>query len=166
MTEVHLRCRQTVEQLYEEVAPVIFDPKVMPKRVNQAAGEDLVIIICHGWEIGTLAVQILHDGLSHLGRLQCVLVEVLSLPVSKAFFDHLCHSLIVVLVKGDEQVGFILELIRVIPLRAEEAEGVVVNIGRIVGAVALSVVIACKGTALLIEQHREQIGRASCRERV
>ena len=34
---------QTVEQLYEEVAPVIFDPKVMPKRVNQAAGEDLVL---------------------------------------------------------------------------------------------------------------------------
>ena len=114
------------------------------------------VIICHGWEIGTLAVQILHDGLSHLGRLQRVPVEVLSLPVGKAFLDHLCHSLIVVLVKGDEQVGFILELIGVIPLRAEEAEGVVVNIGRIVGAVALSVVIACKGTALLIEQHREQ----------
>ena len=34
---------QTVEQLYEEVAPVIFDLKVMPKRVNQAAGEDLVL---------------------------------------------------------------------------------------------------------------------------
>ena len=35
--------RVDVEQLYEEVAPVIFDPKVMPKRVNQAAGEDLVL---------------------------------------------------------------------------------------------------------------------------
>lgn len=34
---------QTVEQLYAEVAPVIFDPGVMPKRVNQAAGEDLVL---------------------------------------------------------------------------------------------------------------------------
>ncbi|WP_294619949.1 dihydrofolate reductase [uncultured Bacteroides sp.] len=34
---------QTAEQLYEEVAPVIFDPEVMPKRVNQAAGEDLVL---------------------------------------------------------------------------------------------------------------------------
>ena len=33
---------QTVEQLCEEVFPVIFDPTVMPKRVNQAAGEDLV----------------------------------------------------------------------------------------------------------------------------
>lgn len=34
---------QTVEQLCEEVFPVIFDPTVMPKRVNQAAGEDLVL---------------------------------------------------------------------------------------------------------------------------
>ena len=34
---------QTVEQLCEEIFPVIFDPKVMPKRVNQAAGEDLVL---------------------------------------------------------------------------------------------------------------------------
>ena len=34
---------QSVEQLCEEVFPVIFDPKVMPKRVNQAAGEDLVL---------------------------------------------------------------------------------------------------------------------------
>lgn len=34
---------QTVEQLCEEVFLVIFDPKVMPKRVNQAAGEDLVL---------------------------------------------------------------------------------------------------------------------------
>lgn len=34
---------QTVEQLCEEVFPVIFDPTVMPKRVNQATGEDLVL---------------------------------------------------------------------------------------------------------------------------
>ena len=34
---------QTVEQLCEEVFPVIFDPTVMPKRVNQAASEDLVL---------------------------------------------------------------------------------------------------------------------------
>lgn len=34
---------QTVEQLCVEVFPVIFDPTVMPKRVNQAAGEDLVL---------------------------------------------------------------------------------------------------------------------------
>ena len=34
---------QTEEQLSEEVFPVIFDPTVMPKRENQAAGEDLVL---------------------------------------------------------------------------------------------------------------------------
>ncbi len=34
---------QTVDQLCDEVFPVIFDPTVMPKRVNQAAGEDIVL---------------------------------------------------------------------------------------------------------------------------
>ena len=34
---------QTVEQLCDELFPVIFDLAVMPKRVNQAAGEDLVL---------------------------------------------------------------------------------------------------------------------------
>lgn len=34
---------ETVEELCEEVFPVIFDPEMMPKRVNQADGEDLVL---------------------------------------------------------------------------------------------------------------------------
>ena len=34
---------QQVDQLCNELFPVIFDPKVMPKRVNQADGEDLVL---------------------------------------------------------------------------------------------------------------------------
>lgn len=34
---------QTVDQLCAEIFPVIFDPKVMPKCVNQADGEDLVL---------------------------------------------------------------------------------------------------------------------------
>ena len=34
---------ETVEMLCEEIFPVIFDPSVMPKRVNQADGEDLVL---------------------------------------------------------------------------------------------------------------------------
>lgn len=34
---------QTVEELCEIIFPVIFNPEVMPKRVNQAAGEDLVL---------------------------------------------------------------------------------------------------------------------------
>lgn len=33
---------QTVEELCEEVFPVIFDPAIMSKRVNQADGEDLI----------------------------------------------------------------------------------------------------------------------------
>ena len=34
---------ESLASLCEEVFPVIFDPKVMPKRVNQADGEDLVL---------------------------------------------------------------------------------------------------------------------------
>ena len=34
---------QTVDQFFDELKPVIFDAKVMPKRVNQAAGEDLIL---------------------------------------------------------------------------------------------------------------------------
>ena len=34
---------ESVEALCEEIFPVIFDPTVMPKRVNQAAGEDIVL---------------------------------------------------------------------------------------------------------------------------
>lgn len=34
---------QTVEQFFEELKPVMFDAKVMAKRVNQAAGEDLIL---------------------------------------------------------------------------------------------------------------------------
>lgn len=34
---------QTPEQLCDELFPVIFDPKIMAKRVNQADGEDLVL---------------------------------------------------------------------------------------------------------------------------
>ena len=34
---------QTIDQFFNELQPVIFDAKVMPKRVNQAAGEDLIL---------------------------------------------------------------------------------------------------------------------------
>ncbi|KAA6336494.1 hypothetical protein EZS27_015351 [termite gut metagenome] len=34
---------QTAEQLYEEISPIIFDDKVMSKRVNQTDGQDLVL---------------------------------------------------------------------------------------------------------------------------
>lgn len=41
--DLPLRDGQTVEQLYEVLLPVVFDPQVMPKRVNQVDGEDLVL---------------------------------------------------------------------------------------------------------------------------
>lgn len=34
---------QTVDQLCDEIFPIIFDPSIMPKRVNQADGEDLLL---------------------------------------------------------------------------------------------------------------------------
>lgn len=34
---------QTVDDLYNELAPVVFDPDVLPKRVNKTDGEDLIL---------------------------------------------------------------------------------------------------------------------------
>ena len=42
-SELPLAEGQTLEQFCDEIFPVIFDPAVMPKRVNQADGEDLVL---------------------------------------------------------------------------------------------------------------------------
>ena len=41
-TRLPLRSGETVDQLCDELFPVIFDPEVLPKRVNQADGEDLL----------------------------------------------------------------------------------------------------------------------------
>lgn len=38
-----LKPHESVDELCTELFPVIFDPKIMPKRVNQADGEDLVL---------------------------------------------------------------------------------------------------------------------------
>lgn len=38
-----LKAHESVDELCTELFPVIFDPKIMPKRVNQADGEDLVL---------------------------------------------------------------------------------------------------------------------------
>ena len=38
-----LKDNETVEELCDELFPVIFDPKVLPKRVNKADGEDLIL---------------------------------------------------------------------------------------------------------------------------
>ena len=41
-TRLPLRSGETLQQMCDELFPVIFDPAVMPKRVNQADGDDLV----------------------------------------------------------------------------------------------------------------------------
>ena len=41
--ELPLHQGQTVEDMCSELFPVIFDPQVMPKRVNKATGDDLVL---------------------------------------------------------------------------------------------------------------------------
>lgn len=44
---------ETAESLYDEIAPVIFNPAIMPKRVNQADGEDLLLSsACNYYEEG------------------------------------------------------------------------------------------------------------------
>lgn len=44
---------ETAKTLYDEIAPVIFNPAIMPKRVNQADGEDLLLSsACNYYEEG------------------------------------------------------------------------------------------------------------------
>ena len=43
VSRLPLRSGQTVDELCQELFPVIFDPDVLPKKVNKADGEDLVI---------------------------------------------------------------------------------------------------------------------------
>ena len=46
-----LRDGESVEAMCEELFPVIFDPEVMPRRVNKADGEDLILTsACHFYE--------------------------------------------------------------------------------------------------------------------
>lgn len=42
-SQLPLKEGESVEEMYDELFPVIFNPQVMPKRVNQADGEDLVM---------------------------------------------------------------------------------------------------------------------------
>ena len=110
------------------------------------------VIVPHGGKIGAFAVQVLHHGLRQLRGLQGIFVKVLALPVGEASLYHLCHGLVIVLVEGEEQVGFLLEFVRVIPGFAEVFQGVVVNIGGVVRLVVFPVVVLGKGLALPVEQ--------------
>ena len=119
------------------------------------------VIVLHGWEVSAFAVQVFHNSLSHLGRLQRVLVKVLSLPVGKALFDHLCHGLIVVLVKGDEQVGFVLDLVGVVALLSNDADGVVVDVAgeewTFLTIGICTIVVGSKGSADFVEHWADQL---------
>lgn len=42
-SQLQLKEGESVEEMCDELFPVIFNPQVMPKRVNQADGEDLVM---------------------------------------------------------------------------------------------------------------------------
>ena len=48
---------QTLAELCEEVFPAIFDPSVMPKRVNQADGEDLVLTSASNYYDGVTQIE-------------------------------------------------------------------------------------------------------------
>ena len=46
-----LRDGESIDELCEELFPVIFDPEVLPRRVNQTDGEDLILTsACHFYE--------------------------------------------------------------------------------------------------------------------
>jgi len=115
------------------------------------------IIVLHGGEIGAFTVQILHQSLSHFGGLQRILVELLSLPVSEAFLDHLCHGLVVVLVKGDEQWGLKLELIGVILFWAEIFQGIVFNVTGKIGTIRFAIVVRSECSPNLTEHRNHNL---------
>ena len=51
-----LRAGETLDEMCEELFPVMFDPQVLPKRVNKADGEDLIqTSACHFYEDVTQA---------------------------------------------------------------------------------------------------------------
>ena len=51
-----LRAGETLDEMCDELFPVIFDPQVLPKRVNKADGEDLIrTSACHFYEDVTQA---------------------------------------------------------------------------------------------------------------
>ena len=115
------------------------------------------IIVLHGGEIGAFTVQILHQRLSQFGGFQRVLVEVLSLPVGEAFLDHLCHGLVVVLVKRDEQWGLKLELIGVILFWAEIFQGIVFNVTGEIWTIRFAIVVRSKCSPNLIEHRNHNL---------
>ena len=56
--ELLLKDGQTVDAFLEEVMPVIFDPTVLPKRVNQAAGQDLIATSANNYYDGVTQAEV------------------------------------------------------------------------------------------------------------
>ena len=48
----------SVEEVVAEIKPVIFDPAVMPKRVNQAEGEDLIVTSANNYYEGVTQKEV------------------------------------------------------------------------------------------------------------
>ncbi len=51
-TKLPLKAGQTVGQLLEELIPVMFDPTILSKKVNQAHGEDLLLTSANNYYLG------------------------------------------------------------------------------------------------------------------
>jgi dipeptidyl-peptidase-3 len=51
-TLLPLQKGETVNQLIAKLTPILFDPKVMPKRTNQADGEDLILTSANNYYEG------------------------------------------------------------------------------------------------------------------
>ncbi len=117
-----LRSGQTVEELCQELFPVIFDPDVLPKKVNKADGEDLVVTSACNFYDGVTQ----HESENYY-KLQKKLAEGDERPVS--------HGLNTTLVKDDKGIheevwsadGRYANAIRHIVYWLEKAKGVAEN---------------------------------------
>ena len=49
---------QTVDQLLAEINPVIFDPSVLPKKVNRAQGQDLILTSANNYYYGVTQAEV------------------------------------------------------------------------------------------------------------
>ena len=111
------------------------------------------IIVRHRREIGTLAVEIRHQRLGRFGRRKRRVVKALSGPILVPPLDDPGHFSIIVFIKRKEQIRFVLNLIRKVPLLAYSGNGMDVDIHRIVRRVLVkgTVVVAGKVRAALVE---------------
>ena len=58
MAKLPLKDGQTVGQLLSELTPVIFDPAIMAKKVNQTHGEDLIVTSANNYYLGVTQAEV------------------------------------------------------------------------------------------------------------